>query len=169
MSNVQSKRGFTLIELLVVVAIIGILASVVMVGLSGARAKTRDAKRRADLKSLQGALSVYYANNGQYPASCNGTTWGGAGTAWGSCATSGASAYINGLSPSYLATLPVDPGPGTNGYIYAPTSDYQGYTILAYINVEQTVTSDDPMYRCPSGAIDGNSYRSLAVWVGTCF
>ena len=51
------RKGFTLIELLVVIAIIGILASIVMVSLSGARAKGRDARRQSDIKNIQLALA----------------------------------------------------------------------------------------------------------------
>ena len=57
------SRGFTLVELLVVIAIIGILASIVMVGLGGAKQKSRDSKRVADIKNIQLALSLYYNDN----------------------------------------------------------------------------------------------------------
>src|SRR3989338_10384381 len=71
------KRGFTLIELLVVIAIIGLLASIVVVSLSGSRAGARDAKRISDLRGLQQAMELCFINNAcgggssQYPAYAN--------------------------------------------------------------------------------------------------
>ncbi len=65
----NADRGFTLIELLVVIAIIGILSSVVLASLNSARAKSRDARRIADLKQIATALELYYdANNQVSPA-----------------------------------------------------------------------------------------------------
>ncbi len=64
----SSRRGFTLIELLVVIAIIGILASIVLASLSGAKARGRDAKRVSDIKQLQLALELYYDANQNFPA-----------------------------------------------------------------------------------------------------
>ena len=66
----KNKSGFTLIELLVVIAIIGLLATMSVVSLNNARLKARDAKRVSDIKQLQTALELYFADNNQYP---NGT------------------------------------------------------------------------------------------------
>lgn len=65
----KNKRGFTLIELLVVIAIIGLLASIVAVAVNSARKKARDVKRKADIKTIQTALEVYYDDNNSYPNS----------------------------------------------------------------------------------------------------
>ncbi len=59
--------GFTLIEMLVVVAIIGLLSSAVLVGLSEARTRARDARRIADIREIQNGLENYYFTNGTYP------------------------------------------------------------------------------------------------------
>ncbi len=64
----KNNKGFTLIELLVVIAIIGLLASMIMVGLSSSRTKGRDARRIADLKEVQNGLEIYYMKNGMYPS-----------------------------------------------------------------------------------------------------
>ncbi len=72
MKNMFTKKGFTLIEILIVVAIIGILASVVVVGLGPAQKKGRDSRRVSDLRSVQNALELYYGKNGSYPVP-NGT------------------------------------------------------------------------------------------------
>lgn len=90
----RQEKGFTLIELLVVIAIIGILSSIVIVSLSSARAKGRDAKRVADIKAIQLALALYYTDNGMYPEQIYAT---------------GASAPDSGLAPTYLPTVPRDP------------------------------------------------------------
>ncbi len=52
------QRGFTLVELLVVIAVIGILVSIVFLGLSEARAKSRDKARVSDLKQLELAATL---------------------------------------------------------------------------------------------------------------
>lgn len=88
------KKGFTLIELLVVIAIIGILSSIVVAGLSGAKASGRDAKRISDIKNLQLSLALYYNDNTKYPSPL--------------------SLLVSG---DYISTLPKDPSTGAD-YFY---------------------------------------------------
>jgi len=64
---VKSKRGFTLVEVLIVIAVIGILASIILVGLGNVRPGARDTRRISDLRSVQGALEVYFNKCGYYP------------------------------------------------------------------------------------------------------
>lgn len=52
------KKGFTLIELLVVIAIIGILATVVIINISGARAKANKASVESNMSTLVKAITA---------------------------------------------------------------------------------------------------------------
>ncbi|MDO8582283.1 MAG: type II secretion system protein [bacterium] len=72
----KNQKGFTLIELLVVIAIIGLLSTLAVVALTSARSKARDAKRISDVKQVQTALELYFADTGgNYPKAA-GTTAG---------------------------------------------------------------------------------------------
>ena len=96
----NQKKGFTLIELLVVVAIIGLLSTLSIVALNSARAKSRDARRVADVKQIQTALELYYNDKGEYPTS------------------------TSSLVPSYMGMVPKPPLPVTDGSCTAPTTEY---------------------------------------------
>lgn len=119
-----------------------------LVSLNGARIKARDTKRKADLRQLQTALELYYdANNNTYPVT--GVAWWGLSVNGGSKTTSGANAYIPGLTPNYIATLPTDPrGDLTDwsGYLYRSDNGTQ-YKLLSHANGPETFpTVGQPFY-----------------------
>lgn len=129
----KSNKGFTLIELLVVIAIIGLLSTLAVVALNSARQKSRDSKRVADIKQVQTALELYFADQNGYPASPTGylgETGAVALCSTGWTDTCGANTTYMGLVPS--APTPADGTTCTtsnNPYDYNQTGSGSGYTI----------------------------------------
>lgn len=72
MKQLRKKSGFTLIELLIVMVIITILATLGLVAYSYALKNARNARRIADLNSIQAAFEQYYTANGVYVNTCGG-------------------------------------------------------------------------------------------------
>ena len=60
----KAKTGFTLIELLVVLVLVGILAALIMSGLSWSQRTAEGAKCVATLRAISGGLMSYTAENG---------------------------------------------------------------------------------------------------------
>lgn len=123
MNILNKKTGFTLIELLVVVAIIGLLASVVLASLNSARAKARDARRRAELYELTNALELYYSQYGSYPISTSNCA-GQSSDAW--CRDSQGSDWIPGLSEFISMPHNIQPlaAPGWVYHYYGNANQY---------------------------------------------
>ena len=116
------RRAFTLIELLVVIAIIGVLATLSVVALNNARAKSRDAKRVADVKQVQTALELFFNDKGRYPT----TTEFAVGSLFSTSSVG---------TSTYMAAIPTAPTPsdGTcaasdNSYSYL-SPDGSSYTL----------------------------------------
>lgn len=129
------KKGFTLIELLVVVAIIGLLATVVMVSLNSARVKGRDAKRMRDMHELRTAIELYISDYGDAPEV----------GAVSDSATGGWNLLAAELVPDYIPALPRDPCGNSCGDIY-----HYGYT--------------SPSENSPESALEyGNTYGLEAI------
>ena len=126
----KTPKGFTLVELLVVIAIIGILSSVVLASLGGARGKARDAKRVAELKGAQAAIELYFDACGEYPATFALTTKNG-------CST--------GVEFStFLPIIPIDPKTGDSYTYYAyNTSTTNTYVLKGVLESANSALESD--------------------------
>ena len=103
----RKQKGFTLIELLVVISIIGILSSIVLVSMGGARAKARDARRQSDMRQIGSACELYYSDvaHDEYPQYANYTA-----------------AQAGGID-SYMPASAIPSDPGSNTYYWADNTD----------------------------------------------
>jgi len=133
MKHLKSTRGFTLIEMLIVITIIAVLASMILVGMGGARAKARDARRIGDLHNVQNALELYYANNGTYPTGTYNSP-----TEWDTFAGILINANIG------VHRIPKDPlDNNTYYYRYEANSDGTNYVLGAQLETQDSSLDND--------------------------
>lgn len=142
MNIVSSKhsffsRGFTLMELLVVIAILGILATIGLGAFASSQTKSRDSRRKTDLKNIAVALETYYNDNAAYPVAdattheivgC-GTTAAPTTCGWGTAWTK------NGVV--YMSTIPIDKTAYNYYYVSADGKSYALYARLENTNDKQ--------------------------------
>jgi len=106
--------GFTLVEALVVIAIIGILASLIIVTFNSAKARARDARRKSDLTGLSQGFEARRLNKvcnntsevGLYPGLgfANGSDKG-----WQNVQLLSSKSDSCGPYSTYFTTIPTDP------------------------------------------------------------
>jgi|GEM_PF-3802556 len=89
------------------------LASVILASLNNARSKARDARRSADIRSVQTALEMYYSDHISYITSFDVQL----------------DTALASLAPNYIASLPKDPGSGVYRYYNNGTPNAQYYAI----------------------------------------
>ena len=70
--NPAHQRGFTLIEIMVVVIIIGLLAAVIVPSVINKVDEARVSKAKADIQSLETALTMFRLDNSKYPTTDQG-------------------------------------------------------------------------------------------------
>ncbi|MFZ1721173.1 MAG: prepilin-type N-terminal cleavage/methylation domain-containing protein [Microgenomates group bacterium] len=144
----KRRQGFTLIEILVVIVIIGILASLGVGSFMSSQEKSRDARRKSDLRNISTALELYYNDHKEYPTSSTGGEIqgcsGGSACSWGS-------GFVDGNGTVYMVELPEDPS--EVDYYYTATPDeYQ-----IYARLENTL----------DGAVPKNASDDPQVYSGT--
>ncbi len=119
MKILKKQKAFTLIELMVTMAMIGFIASIILIALGNTRLKARDAKRVADAKNIIKSFELYLNDNGVYPQ------YGTVGTEY-DLTTAMTNATPVPLAPGYVSQVPIDPTFAAQNHPYKYTTDAGG-------------------------------------------
>lgn len=161
MINKLQKRAFTLIELLVVIAIIGILASLIIVSLSGARGKAQDTQRKNNARNLDTALSQFYLDsNNAYPSAAGTGAAGGIDIGTTSTCTAPLGAALVGAD-RYLTSATACGDPAATPLAHRYFTDTTGannatrYTIawLLSSQSENVTATGNGIYQAATGGV----------------
>lgn len=153
------KRGFTLIELLVVISIIGLLSTIALTSLDGARKKARDAAIMTAANSMMKAAQIDAASSQNYSAYYFynwGTTQQNCDSYFGSTSNP---ASVRAACNSIIKNI----GTSATARIYSSTAGgiYPKLTIMVYLPGAQK-------YYCV-GSNGGSSASTLtSPWASGC-
>lgn len=67
--GLRNTRGFSLAEVLIVIALLGILASVVLLNMGGSDVKAKESNLQSNLEVLRSAINMYKYDHGHFPGS----------------------------------------------------------------------------------------------------
>jgi prepilin-type N-terminal cleavage/methylation domain-containing protein len=148
---IGQQAGFTLIELLVVVAIIGVLSSIVLVGLNTARMKARDIKRLADFRQIALALELYHDSNHIYLNPPESTGWADIDACFQFYPD------ISSLLSQYLASSPADPLGWCHWY--QARNGGSGY-VMGFLTEQHSLAQKSPLGPELGGVFWGSRCRS---------
>lgn len=121
----SNERGFTLIEIMVVIIILGILASVVAVRLTGQTEDARRTQAKIQIEIFSDALALYRLDNGSYPSTEQGLQ------ALVEAPTVG-TLPRNWREGGYLEKRKIPKDPWKNEYIYLCPGLYDDFDIISY-------------------------------------
>ncbi len=114
------SRGFTLIEMMIVVVILGLLATLIMPKILDRPEQVRRVKAKADMRTIQGALSAFKIDVGRFPTTSEGLQ--------ALVQNPGVQKYA---PDGYLPNVPKDPW--GNSYIYvSPGMHSKDYDLESY-------------------------------------
>ena len=142
MKKTDTSSGFTLVELAIVIIVVGILASILIVGYRGTQERGRDSVRKQHVAQISEALSLYKLRKGNLIEEGSGCGQSGNGYGWfnyGGGGTPTMSADAN-YSKSIASCL------SEAGYLTEQIKDPSG--VVAYHEVDQAGRQTYMKYNC---------------------
>jgi general secretion pathway protein G len=123
------NHGFTLIEILIVIAIIGILATglIMIIDPSGQLQRSKDGRRKSDMEQIRSGLELYRADEGGYPTDIP------------NCGTNSLGNLACDII--YLQNVPIDPLGPSYYYVLTGTGGYEIYGCAQKATTAETVAS----------------------------
>ncbi|KKU88496.1 hypothetical protein A3A64_03750 [Candidatus Gottesmanbacteria bacterium RIFCSPLOWO2_01_FULL_48_11] len=147
-------------ELLIVMVLLGILVGLGLTSFRGSQVKSRDSRRKAELRQISLALEAYFNDKGKYPNDDAAGKIKGC-TPDDNTVCNWGEEFKDMNSTLYMITLPADPG-GLSYYYDVLGSSNAQYQL--YARLENTLDSD-------VNKDEGNNpqvYSGLACGAKTC-
>ena len=166
---VSNRKGFTLIELLVVIAIIGILATLVITQVAGARVRANNSSAQSDVSQGGRAIETWKSTNSlDNPLAASNTTYStgnvaqttmGSSTSATAAAGSWTAFFNTGGTSTTTYPVTISKTPSTSysyGYVTDTASAASYYCLATNISTSSGVTAS------AFGIVNGSS-KTLAA------